>query len=166
MNGQGENNMNIQEQQALAQELSSKLWKMANELRGTMEAYEFKSYILGLIFYKFLSDKTEKFMENLLRNDDITYEEAWEDEEFRQDLIDESVHRLGYVLEPKYLFRNVVKMIEKGEFSIDYLEEIINAITESTQGQASEADFDGLFEDMDLKAYQREQNPLLKLLQQ
>ena len=40
MNGQGENNMNIQEQQALAQELSSKLWKMANELRGTMEAYE------------------------------------------------------------------------------------------------------------------------------
>lgn len=152
MNGQGENNMNIQEQQALAQELSSKLWKMANELRGTMEAYEFKSYILGLIFYKFLSDKTEKFMENLLRNDNTTYEEAWEDEEFRQDLIDESIQRLGYVLEPKYLFRNVVKMIERNEFSIDYLEEIINAITESTQGQASESDFDGLFEDMDLKA--------------
>ena len=152
MNGQGENNMNIQEQQALAQELSSKLWKMANELRGTMEAYEFKSYILGLIFYKFLSDKTEKFMENLLRNDNTTYEEAWEDEEFRQDLIEESIQRLGYVLEPKYLFRNVVKMIERDEFSIDYLEEIINAITESTQGQASESDFDGLFEDMDLKA--------------
>lgn len=91
-------------------------------------------------------------MENLLRNDNNTYEEAWEDEEFRQDLLDESVQQLGYVLEPKYLFRNVVKMIERDEFSIDYLEEIINVITESTQGQASESDFDGLFEDMDLKA--------------
>lgn len=144
--------MNIKEQQALANELSSKLWKMANELRGTMEAYEFKSYILGLIFYKFLSDKTEDEMNEALKNDGITYQEAWEDEEIREDLIQESLEKLGFVLEPKYLFSNVIKMIEKGEFSIDYLEEIINAITESTQGQDSESDFDGLFEDMDLKA--------------
>ena len=71
----------MREQQALANELSSKLWKMANELRGTMEAYEFKSYILGLIFYKFLSDKTEDEMNEALKNDGITYQEAWEDEE-------------------------------------------------------------------------------------
>lgn len=143
---------NITLQQDIAKELSNKLWKMANELRGTMEAYEFKSYILGLIFYKFLSDRTEKYMNDALKLDGITYQEAWEDEELRVELIDESLVKLGYVLEPKYLFSNVIKMIEKGEFSIDYLEEIINAITESTQGQESQADFDGLFEDMDLKA--------------
>ena len=144
--------MDVKQQRELAQELSSKLWKMANELRGTMEAYEFKSYILGLIFYKFLSDKTEKYMNEALKLDELTYQEAWEDEELRGDLIDESLIKLGFVLEPKFLFGNVIKMIEKDEFSIDYLEEIINAITESTQGQDSEADFDGLFEDMDLKS--------------
>ena len=154
MDNQGviNSNMNIDKQRDIAQELSSKLWTMCNQLRGTMEAYEFKNYILGLIFYKFLSDKTEKYMNDALKSDGVTYQEAWEDEEYRQDLIDESLRILGYVIEPKYLFSNVIKMIEKGEFSIDYLEEIINSITESTQGQDSQTDFDGLFEDMDLKA--------------
>ena len=52
----------INEQKKLASELAGKLWAMANDLRGTMEAYEFKNYILGLIFYKHLSDKTEAFL--------------------------------------------------------------------------------------------------------
>ena len=59
--------------------------------------------------------------------------------------------KLGYVLEPKYLFR-MLELIRKDEFSIDYFEEAINSIIASTQGQDSEADFDGLFEDMDLKS--------------
>ena len=92
MDNQGviNNNMNIDKQRDIAQELSSKLWTMCNQLRGTMEAYEFKNYILGLIFYKFLSDKTEKYMNDALKSDGVTYQEAWEDEEYRQDLIDES----------------------------------------------------------------------------
>lgn len=154
MNDKGviKDTMNIHKQQSIAQELSSKLWTMCNQLRGTMEAYEFKNYILGLIFYKFLSDKAEKYLNEVLESENITYEEAWGDEEYREDLIDEQLKINGYVIEPKYMFSNVIKMIEKGEFSIDYLEEIINAITESTQGQDSQSDFDGLFEDMDLKA--------------
>lgn len=142
----------IQEQERQAKELSAKLWKTANDLRGTMEAYEFKSYILGLLFYKFLSDKTEKVMAEALALDDITYEEAWNDPEYHDDIVGESLDKLGFVLEPKYLFSNVIKMIEKNVFSIDYLEEIINSITESTQGQDSEDDFEGLFADMDLKS--------------
>lgn len=142
----------IQEQQKQARELSAKLWKTANDLRGTMEAYEFKSYILGLLFYKFLSDKTEKTMNEALSFDKITYQDAWEDEEYHNELIGESLDKLGFVLEPKYLFSNVIKMIEKGEFSIDYLEEVINSIMESTQGQESQDDFEGLFDDMDLKS--------------
>ena len=144
--------MEIKRQHELATELSNKLWNMANALRGTMEPHEFKNYILGLIFYKFLSDKTENYMNEALEIDGITYEEAWEDEEYQEDLISESLENLGFVLEPKYLFKTFIKMIEKREFSIDYLEEAINAITESTQGQDSESDFDGLFEDMDLKS--------------
>ena len=142
----------MENKKILASELSAKLWQMANELRGTMEASEFKNYILGLIFYKFLSDKVIKHFTEQLEVDGISYQEAWDDEEFHDDVVAESIERLGYVLEPKYLFSNIIKMIEKNEFSIEYLEEGINSIVESTQGQESEDDFVGLFEDMDLKA--------------
>lgn len=55
--------------QAHQKELCNKLWAMANALRGNMEAYEFKNYILGMIFYYYLSDRTEKYMTNLLKDD-------------------------------------------------------------------------------------------------
>ena len=64
--------------QAHQKELCNKLWAMANALRGNMEAYEFKNYILGMIFYYYLSDRTEKYMANLLKDDGIGYEEAWQ----------------------------------------------------------------------------------------
>ena len=57
--------------QAHQKELCNKLWAMANALRGNMEAYEFKNYILGMIFYYYLSDRTEKYMANLLKDDGI-----------------------------------------------------------------------------------------------
>jgi len=58
--------------QAHQKELCNKLWAMANALRGNMEAYEFKNYILGMIFYYYLSDRTEKYMANLLKDDAIS----------------------------------------------------------------------------------------------
>ena len=136
----------------LAQELSNKLWTMANELRGTMDASEFKNYILSLIFYKFLSDKTVHYFDEQLKLDNLTYIEGWKDEEFREEIKEESLEILGYILEPKYLFSSLLQMIEENTFSIDYLEEAINSIVNSTQGQPSEKDFKGLFEDMDLRA--------------
>lgn len=142
----------IKKQQELANELSSKLWAMANDLRGNMEAYEFKNYILGLLFYKELSDRTEKFVAKLLEEDGIEFKEAWEDEEYKEAIVDEMLIKLGYVLEPQYLFPHMLDLIRQDKFSIDYFEEAINAIIASTQGQDSEADFDGLFEDMDLKS--------------
>ena len=142
----------INKQQQLASELASKLWACANDLRGNMDASEFKNYILGLIFYRYLSQKVENHFAEELKEDGLTYEEAWNDEEYRQAIMDDSLDRLGYVIQPKYLFSNVIKMIEAGTFSIDYMEEIVNAITESTQGQPSEDAFSDLFEDMDLKS--------------
>jgi type I restriction enzyme M protein len=142
----------IKKQQELANELSSKLWEMANVLRGNMEAYEFKNYILGFIFYRFLSEKTEDFMIEELKNDDITYIEAWNSDEYREDVIADLLETLGYVIEPQYLFSHVIKMIETNDFTIEYMEKIIGSIQESTFGQDSQEDFIGLFEDMDLKS--------------
>ncbi|MED1745746.1 type I restriction-modification system subunit M [Brevibacillus borstelensis] len=136
-------------------ELHKKLWDMANDLRGQMEAYEFKNYILGLIFYRYLSEKTETRVNKLLEEDKITYEKAWQDEEYRNALIDELIQQIGYVIEPEYLFSNMIKEIENGDqgkFDIEMLQKAINAVTESTLGAASQEDFQNLFDDMDLSS--------------
>lgn len=131
-------------------ELCNKLWTMANALRGNMEAYEFKNYILGMIFYYYLSDRTEKYMENLLKDDNITYEDAWENEEYKEAVIEESLRDLGYVIEPQYLFCKLVEMVENRSFDIEFLQLAINSLMESTIGNESQDDFEGLFSDMAL----------------
>lgn len=133
-------------------ELHSKLWEMANNLRGNMEAYEFKNYILGLIFYRYLSERTESEIRLQLKNDDISYSEAWDDSEMREMLSKYSINCLGYIIEPKYLFSHVIKLIETDKFDVEYMERIINSISASTQGHESQEDFEDLWEDMDLRS--------------
>ena len=131
-------------------ELENKLWAMANNLRGTMEAYEFKNYILGMIFYYYLSKREEDYMVNLLKDDGITFEEAWEDEEYKEAVIEEALRDLGYMIEPQYLFRNMVRMVENNNFDIEFLQAAINSVMESTMGADSQEDFENLFDDMQL----------------
>ena len=131
-------------------ELCTKLWAMANALRGNMEAYEFKNYILGMIFYYYLSNRTEKYMENLLKDDGITYTDAWADEEYQEAVVEEALRDLGYIIEPQYLFGQMVKMVENRSFDIEFLQKAINALMESTIGNESQEDFEGLFSDMQL----------------
>lgn len=136
--------------QAHQKDLCNKLWAMANALRGNMEAYEFKNYILGMIFYYYLSDRTEKYMAKLLKDDGVTYEDAWKNEELRDAVIDESLRDLGFVIEPQYLFRKMVEMVENRSFDIEFLQKAINSLMESTHDNESQDDFDGLFSDMQL----------------
>lgn len=136
--------------QAHQKELCQKLWTMANALRGNMEAYEFKNYILGMIFYFYLSDRTEKYMVNLLKDDNIKYENAWKDDDYKQAVVEESLRDLGFVIEPQFLFRNLVKMVENRSFDIEFLQKAINSLMESTIGSDSQDDFEGLFSDMQL----------------
>lgn len=143
--------MSVSEKQTQQQsQLHTKLWAIANDLRGNMEANEFKNYILGLIFYRYLSEKVERRAENLLAEDTVSYKEAWEDEEYREALQEELLGEIGYFVEPKYLFSYMLKAIEDGKFDIEMLQGAINDITESTIGQDSQDDFDHLFDDMDL----------------
>lgn len=134
------------------QELYKKLWDMANELRGNMTANEFKDYILGLIFYRFLSEKVEIEVETSLEGEGLTYEEAWENKEYKQVLIDEIAGIRGYIIEPKYLFSKMVTMIDQNDekFDVEYLQDAITALIESTEGHESNEVFQGLFDDMDL----------------
>lgn len=136
-----------QEQQA---NLHTRLWAIANDLRGNMEANEFKNYILGLIFYRYLSEKVEGRAKHLLEEDKISYAEAWKDEEYREALQEELLSQIGYFVEPQYLFSSLMKAIEDGTFDIEMLQGAVNDITESTIGQESQDDFDHLFDDMDL----------------
>lgn len=136
--------------QAHQKELCNKLWAMANALRGNMEAYEFKNYILGMIFYYYLSDRTEKYMAKLLKDDGMTYQQAWDNAEYKEAVIEESLNDLGFVLEPQYLFRQMVSMVENRKFDIEFLQAAINSLMESTIGRESQSDFEGLFSDMQL----------------
>ncbi len=138
-------NSSIQQHQ---KELCNKLWAMANALRGNMEAYEFKNYILGMIFYYYLSNRTEEYMKKLLKDDGITYEDAWKDEEYKEAIIEESLRDLGFVIEPQYLFRRLVELVENRTFDVEFLQSAINSLMESTIGNESQADFEGLFSDM------------------
>ena len=143
--------------QAQANELSQKLCAIANDLRGQMDASEFKNYILGVIFYRYLSERTEMYMTDLLKNDDgITYEEAFADDEYRPVVEEWSLSKLGYVIKPENLFRNLIRKITKFEndadkFSVEDFEKAINDLVGSTMGHESNKAFDGLFNDMRLQ---------------
>lgn len=146
--------MSISEKQKQQQaELHTKLWAIANDLRGNMEASEFKNYILGLIFYRYLSEKVEKRVSELLKDDpNMTFLTAWKDNNYQNVLKDTLQKQIGYYIEPQYLFNNLLASIETNDFEVELLQKAINKITNSTMGTESQDDFENLFEDMDLSS--------------
>lgn len=137
--------------QKQSQELATQLWAIANELRGNMDASKFKNYILGVIFYRYLSEKTENYMDELLKDDGVSYREALKNEELAPIVRDWSIEHLGYIIEPKYLWASLIDEIKGAEFSIEHFDKAISALVASTIGQESEAAFDKLFDDMNLQ---------------
>lgn len=140
--------------------LESSLWNIANTLRGSMNADEFKSYILGFIFYKFLSEKLLLFANEILTEDGIKYTDIPEDTEEGRELLeaakDSCLDKLGYFLKPSELFSEMVKRGKdhlsksNSSFILEDLEKVLTHIQDSTVGTASERDFSSLFDDMDL----------------
>jgi type I restriction enzyme M protein len=132
--------------------LETKLWAIADELRGNMDANEFKNYMLGFIFYKYLSEKIEIYLNKELKEDGVSFKEAFEDDDLKEEIEAEAIENLGYFLEPRCVFKNLIKKAKKGEFILDNLQMAMNQIENSTQGTRSEEDFMGLFEDVDLQS--------------
>lgn len=149
-------NTNTNTYQTQANELSQKLWVIANDLRGQMDSSEFKNYILGVIFYRYLSERTELYMAEILENDGLTYEQAFADPTYRPVVEEWSLNKLGYIIQPENLFRNLVRKITKftddaDKFSVEDLEQAIHDLVGSTMGHESNKAFDGLFSDMRLQ---------------
>ncbi|WP_413284055.1 type I restriction-modification system subunit M [Vibrio sp. MA40-2] len=139
------------------QELQKQLWNIANTLRGNMSADDFRDYILGLIFYKYLSDKLNRYCDELLTEDGIKFIES--DDELIKELHDECVENLGYFIAPKQLFSSLAKRGEKSEFILDELSRVLNDIEQSTTSADSADDFNGLFEELDLNSSKLGKNP-------
>ena len=142
--------------QQQAAELSSQLWAIADDLRGGMDANEFRNYALGTIFYRYLSERTEMYMQDILKEDNLTYEQAFSDTEYRPIVEQWSLEHLGYIIRPENLFRELYRRIVKptndaDKFSIEDYERAVNELTGSTLGHKSERAFEGLFSDMRLQ---------------
>jgi type I restriction enzyme M protein len=155
-------------------QLEQQLWNIANTLRGKMDADEFRDYILGFIFYKYLSEKMQLNANKILKDsgETIQYQDINEDtdegKEYLQAIKDETVEGLGFFLKPSELFSSLAtrgKQTEKeGEEKEDTEEEetntdsfilgdlanVLRNIEQSTAGTDSEDDFNKLFEDLDL----------------
>ena len=91
----------IREATSTTSRTTKKLWSIANDLRGNMDANEFKNYILGLIFYRFLSEKVEETSARLLSEDNISYQEAMNNDDYRPIVEKELIQRIGFVIEPE-----------------------------------------------------------------
>ena len=142
--------------QQQAADLSSQLWAIANDLRGGMDANEFRNYILGTIFYRYLSERTEMYMQDILQEDGLTYEQAFSDTDFKPIVEQWSIEHLGYIIRPENLFRELNRKIIKpngdaDKFSVEDYERAVSELTGSTLGHKSEKAFEGLFNDMRLQ---------------
>jgi type I restriction enzyme M protein len=151
------------------QRLERQLWNIANELRGKMDADEFRDYILGFIFYKYLSEKQYLFANRLLETESMKDYALVTDEGDLQAIKEESLEKLGYVLNPNELFNAITKRGNikiddetddvQSNFILEDLQTILNAIEQSTMGNDSEDDFNDLFSDIDLSSHKLGRTP-------
>lgn len=136
--------------------LNQKLFSAADNLRSKMDASEYKNYLLGLIFYKYLSDKllqkvvglADESLEEYDAADKQTvlYQELLSDEESKEDLIATIVDTLGYVIEPAYLFNVLAEQAKQNIFQLNELNKAFIQLSSSYD------QFSGLFEDVDLQS--------------
>ena len=136
--------------------LEQQLWKIADTLRGKMDADDFRDYILGFIFYKYLSRKMELYGNEILQPDGITFAEVEghaQEAELLDALRDAALDKLGYFLAPSELFSELARRGNAGgknQFILGDLAKVLTHIEQSTMGSESEEDFGNLFEDLDL----------------
>lgn len=135
------------------EELHKAIWNIANGLRGSVDGWDFKQYVLGFMFYRYISENIANYInydEHEAGNPDFDYAKLSDEEaeEARADM----VKTKGFFILPSQLFVNVRKRADKDENLNETLEKIFQAIENSAQGTESEDDFKGLFDDIDVNS--------------
>jgi len=127
-------------------ELQRQIWQIANEVRGSVDGWDFKQYILGTLFYRFISENFANYM----GGGDASIYEALEDTDERLESIkDDAIKTKGYFIYPSQLFANIVKNCHENSDLNTKLKAIFSDIESSANGYDSENDIKGLFADFD-----------------
>lgn len=135
------------------EELHKAIWSIADDLRGSVDGWDFKQYILGIMFYRYISENITNYInEGERKAGDATFDYAKlkdsEAEPERENLVKEK----GFFILPSELFVNVCKRARSDENLNETLEKIFNNIENSAKGAESEDDFSGLFDDIDVNS--------------
>ena len=130
------------------EELHKTIWKIANELRGSVDGWDFKQYVLGLLFYRFISENIENYVNENQRKAGITnfkYRDISDEEALlgKTQILEEK----GFFILPSELFCNIKKGADKNENLNVVISNVFNNIEASARGTASENDVKGLFDD-------------------
>lgn len=131
-----------------SEEIKARLWNGANELRGSMDASRYKDYMLGLMFYKFLSDQTLKTFATtagISKEDDWFEEYKNAHEEYGTELEKMIQDILGYFVRPEHLYQTWVQAMNSGNFEVQKVTDSLNQFERSIANAKGSDDFKGLF---------------------
>ena len=130
-----------------ATDITSKLWEMANKLRGTMDASEYKNYILPFMFYRYLSENQDEYLKANGLED--FYEVT--DEEEKEDYLEEISKGIGYAIDPAYTWNKIVSKIENHKIKASDFQDMFDSFnTNAKRNEVAEADFANVFSDVNL----------------
>lgn len=135
--------MTGQEQRAA---LQRKIWDIANDVRGSVDGWDFKQYVLGTLFYRFISENFAAYIE--ADDESINYA-GLPDDVVTDDIKDDAIKTKGYFIYPSQLFANVTKNANTNDSLNTDLAHVFAAIESSANGYPSERDIKGLFADFD-----------------
>jgi type I restriction enzyme M protein len=135
--------MTIEEQKA---ELKAKIWKIANDVRGSVDGWDFKQFVLGALFYRFISENFTKYIEG---GDKSVKYANYPDIDITPEIKDDAIKTKGYFIYPSQLFVNIAKTANTNPNLNTDLKAIFDAIESSANGYPSDQDIKGLFADFD-----------------
>lgn len=135
--------MHVTQQRAA---LQRQIWQIANEVRGAVDGWDFKQYVLGTLFYRFISENFSSYIEG---GDDSIHYARLSDDVIPDDIKDDAIKTKGYFIYPSQLFTNVTAAAAANEALNTDLANIFAAIEGSASGYPSELDIKGLFADFD-----------------
>ena len=134
-------------------ELHRTIWNIANDLRGSVDGWDFKQYILGMLFYRFISENLTNYIndgEHKAGNTSFDYANISDEE--AETIREDMVNTKGFFILPSQLFKNVRKNARSDENLNETLEKALNSIEDSAKGHESEDDMKGLFDDLDVNS--------------